>query len=322
MIGVSATRSDSRYLFPARPSRLRTMDATPPLPSAENERIAHWLRQMAELLHAQQANPFRVGAYRRAAETVERLPDSLGEVLAREGREGLDALPGIGRGIAAAIAEILQTGRWAQLDRLRGSLDPAALFQTVPGVGPELAERIHEALGVETLEALEVASHDGRLDAVPGVGPRRAAAIRATLAEMLGRSGLRRREARDDAAQEGVEPPVGTLLDVDREYREKAAGGVLPMIAPRRFNPEGNAWLPVLHAHRGAWHVTALYSNTARAHELGRTHDWVVLYFHDDDHVERQRTVVTETRGGLQGRRVVRGREDECRAWYDAGEPA
>ena len=295
------------------------MGSKPPLPLAENERIAQWLRQMAELLHAQQANPFKVGAYRRAADTVERLPVGVRDVLAQHGREGLDALPGIGRGIAAAIAEILQTGRWVQLGRLRGSLEPAALFQTVPGVGPELAERIHDALGVETLEALEVASHDGRLDAVPGVGPRRAAAIRAALAEILGRSGLVRRTLPDDAASAGAEPPAALLLDVDREYRDKAQAGALPTIAPRRFNPGGEAWLPVLHTHREPWHFTALFSNTARAHELGRTRDWVVLYFHDDDHVERQRTVVTETRGSLQGRRVVRGREAECRAWYGAG---
>jgi hypothetical protein len=289
------------------------------LPLAENERIAQWLRQMAELLHAQQANPFRVGAYRRAADTVERLQVNVRDVLADRGREGLDELPGIGRGIASVIAEILQTGRWAQLDRLRGSLEPAALFQTVPGVGPELAERIHDALGVETLEALEVASHDGRLDSVPGVGPRRAAAIRAELAEILGRSGLVRRTIPSDAAHGGPEPAAAVFLDVDREYRDKSQAGALPTIAPRRFNPGGEAWLPVLHAHREPWHFTALFSNTARAHELGRTRDWVVIYFHDDDHVERQRTVVTETRGPLQGRRVVRGREAECRAWYEAG---
>jgi hypothetical protein len=44
--------------------------------------------------------------------------------------------------------------------------------------------------------------------------------------------------------------------------------------------------------------------------------DWVVIYFYDGDHVERQRTVVTETRGSLVGRRVVRGREEECREYY------
>lgn len=62
---------------------------------------------------------------------------------------------------------------------------------------------------------------------------------------------------------------------------------------------------------------TALFSDTARAHELGRTQDWVVLCFYDDDHAERQCTVVTESRGALTGRRVVRGREHECRAHYD-----
>jgi hypothetical protein len=117
-------------------------------------------------------------------------------------------------------------------------------------------------------------------------------------------------------AVEDVEPSVELLLDVDREYREKAESGGLPTIAPRRFNPEGRAWLPVLHTSRDEWHFTALFSNTARAHELKRTLDWVVLYFYDHQHVEKQRTVVTESRGPLAGRRVVRGREAECRAHY------
>jgi hypothetical protein len=67
-----------------------------------------------------------------------------------------------------------------------------------------------------------------------------------------------------------------------------------------------------LHTSRDGWHLTALYSNTARAHELARTRDWVVIYFHQDDHVEGQRTVVTETHGAQRGLRVVRGREAEC----------
>jgi hypothetical protein len=116
---------------------------------------------------------------------------------------------------------------------------------------------------------------------------------------------------------EGDEPPLEAVLDVDREYRTKAQAGQLPRITPRRFNPQGKAWLPVLHVRRGSWHFTALYSNTARAHELGREHDWVVMYFYDGDHNERQCTVVTETRGPLVGRRVVRGRERECRDWYE-----
>jgi putative hydrolase len=49
---------------------------------------------------------------------------------------------------------------------------------------------------------------------------------------------------------------------------------------------------------------------------VGRTRDWVVLYFYDEHHREGQHTVVTETRGPLIGNRVVRGREPECQAYY------
>jgi DNA polymerase (family X) len=278
----------------------------------DSGQIAARLRQAAEILKTQGANPFRVAAYRKAAQTVEQHRVDLRDVFLNKGRRGLAELPAIGVGLAAAIAEMLETGRWAQLDRLRGSLDPASLFCTVPGIGPELAERIHETLEVETLEALEVACHDGRLEHVPGMGKRRVAMVRAAVAEFLGRARpLGQRETGDN------EPPIGILLDVDREYRERVAAHDLPMIAPRRFNPEGNAWLPILHTRRGNWHFTALFSNTATAHELGRTRDWVVLYFDSDHHGERQRTVVTEQKGPFAGRRVVRGREPDCLAHYN-----
>lgn len=114
-------------------------------------------------------------------------------------------------------------------------------------------------------------------------------------------------------------PDVGLLLDVDREYRDKARAGLLPKIAPRRLNPEREAWLPVLHTRFGPWHFTALFSNTERAHEMHRTRDWVVIFFSDGDpDDEAQVTVVTEYRGSLEGKRVVRGREPECARHYEA----
>ncbi len=76
------------------------------------------------------------------------------------------------------------------------------------------------------------------------------------------------------------------------------------------------AWLPVLHVDRDGWSLTALFSNTALAHELGRTRNWVVIYFGREGGPEHQRTVVTETRGPLEGWRVVRGREAACREHY------
>jgi hypothetical protein len=279
-----------------------------------NGLVADRLREAADLLEQQNANPFRVRAYRSAADTVAGLAEDIEQIAGRAGMDGLVALPQVGKGIAAAILEILHTGRWSQIDRLRGVLDPQQLFETVPGVGPELARRIHDHLHVDTLEALETAAHDGRLESVPGVGKRRAAAIRAALAMMLARRRLPQRHP-----DEG--PPVQQLLSVDAEYRRKAQARELPTIAPRRFNPDQKSWLPILHSVREPWHYTALFSNTARAHELNRTRDWVVIYFYDDHQREGQRTVVTETRGPLAGRRVVRGLEVQCRSYYDAASP-
>ena len=282
------------------------------MPTPLNQQIAMKLAQAADLLEQQGANPFRVSAYRRASETVSRLEQDIGELTETGGSAGLIALPNIGKGIASAIQELVTTGKWAQLERLRGTLDPVHLFQTVPGIGPKMAEQIHEALHIDTLEALETAAWDGRLETVRGVGERRIAGIRNSLATLLGRARRRPRIQGSDG------PGVKTLVEVDREYRLQAEQGKLPLIAPRRFNPEGRAWLPVLHTDRDGWHFTVMYSNTARAHELKRTHDWVVVYFYDDHHQEGQNTLVTESRGPLTGLRVVRGRELECREYYRA----
>lgn len=279
----------------------------------ENLRIADRLREASRLLHAQGASPYRVNAYRDASDSLARLPRDVRAIFDAEGVRGLDGIPRVGLGIASAIAEMLVSRRWSQLERLRGTADPEKVFQSVPGLGPELARRIHDRLHVDSLEGLEAAAHDGRLESVPGVGARRAAGWRAALGEMLGRV---RRGGSLERREDVEEPDVAVLLDVDREYREHAAAGALRTIAPKRFNPEGAAWLPVLHTQRGPWHFTALYSNTALAHKLERVRDWVVVYFYDGDHVERQHTVVTEPRGELAGKRVVRGRELECREHY------
>lgn len=271
-----------------------------------NQRAAAIFRDCAALLRQQKANPFRVNAYLRAAGTLETLAADVGEILSDDGLAGVTRLPGIGTGLGAAIEEIARTGRLTRLDRLRGESSPETLFRSLPGVGPVLARGIHDTLHVDTLEALEIAAHDGSLAAVPGVGDRRVAAIRAGLAAQLGRTGRAVRRT-------GPRPGVDLLLGVDAEYRKRAAAGTLPRIAPKRFNPEARAWLPILHTDRDVWHFTAIYSNTARAHELGRTNDWVVVYYYDGDHEEGQCTIVTETHGPLAGSRVVRGRESECR---------
>jgi DNA polymerase (family X) len=131
---------------------------------------------------------------------------------------------------------------------------------------------------------------------------------------MLGQSSKRRlREAAGPQDQE--RPSVALLLELDEEYRHKAERDQLRKIAPKRFNPRGEAWLPVLNVRRQGWSFTALYSNTATAHRLDKTHDWVVIYYETAGQ-QRQGTVVTAERGKLAGKRVVRGRERECREYY------
>lgn len=267
---------------------------------------------MADILETQDANPFRISAYRRAADTVAGYDTDIGLVLEREGSDGLIAIPSIGRGIASAIREILTTGSWPQLERLRGAQNPARLFQVVPGIGEVLAQRIHDTLHIDTLEALEAAACDGRLAQVEGIGERRLAAIAPALAQIL-----RRRRQREHPPSDVV--PISQLLELDARYRREVSAGTLPLIAPKRFNPEAQAWLPILHTSGGEWHFTVMFSNTALAHKLGRNYDWVVIYYYDADHREGQYTLLTETRGDLLGKRVVRGREAECRDHYTRG---
>ncbi len=81
-------------------------------------------------------------------------------------------------------------------------------------------------------------------------------------------------------------------------------------VAFKFFNPTGEAWLPVLNTRRDGRYYTALFSNTPRAHELGRTNDWVVIYY-DSPEGGGQVTVVTARSGPIVGGRVVRGRERE-----------
>ena len=289
-------------------------------PHPLNRSIASRLDEVARLLEEQGANAFRVAAYRNGADTLRRLDRPIGEIFAAAGLEGLEALPSIGPRLARAIRDLLLTGRLPMLERLRGESDPVALLGTVPGIGTVLAERLWHELGIESLEGLEAAAYDGRLRDVAGIGDKRLAGIRDSLATRLGR-------VRKGPPPVGTgEPPVAELLDVDREYRRGARTGTLRRIAPRRFNPRHQAWLPILHTRRGEHEYTALFSNTARAHQLDRTHDWVVVYCDgsagNGSAAERQYTVVTAHGGPLAGRRVVRGREPECARAYAAANDA
>lgn len=271
-----------------------------------NTRIATVFEQVASLLEQQEASAHRVRAWRDGAQAIREHPREMSDVFRDHGRVGLEAVPHIGPGLANALIELIRAGHCGALDRLRG--DGSKVLERVPGMGPALAKRVHDALGVETLEDLEAVAHDGRLARVPGFGARRIAAIRDVLATRLARP--------RPTDQSRAQPDVALLLAIDHEYRRAAAAGELRKIAPRRFNPQREAWLPILHVERDGWTFTALFSNTPLAHDLGRTHDWVILYYHQPHEPDAQATVVSEWRGVLRGQRVVRGRERECVDYY------
>jgi DNA uptake protein ComE-like DNA-binding protein len=289
-----------------------------------NEDIADVLNRIADLLEAQDANRFRVNAYRRAAQVISDLNQAAAAMAVSGDGEKLEDLPDIGKSIAGAVREYVDTGRSGLLERLEGQISPEDLFTTVPGIGEELAHRIHVELEIDTLEELELAAHDRRLEKVSGIGHRRARAIRDSVGTILTRASRRRvkRIRQFDQAAESAgavpstaRPSVAVILEVDEKYRHRASGGKLKTITPRRLNPEGKSWLPIMHIEKEGWHFTALYSNTARAHDLNKTLDWVVIYFERDGD-EDQCTVVTEHIGPLKGRRVVRGREKESFSFY------
>lgn len=275
---------------------------------SENHFVADKLDDVADLLDKQNASLFRVRAYRDAASYLRGLSHPVRLDYERGGKRGLDELPTIGQSIAATIAEIFDTGRSSLLDRLRGAADPEKVLQTVPMIGPALAHQIHDQLGIETLEALEAAAHDGRLANIKGFGPRRVEGLRHSLSDML----ARRRPRHVSADQQ--RPPVAEILAVDQIYRSTL--DQLPTIKPRRFNPSGETQLPILHTERDGWQFTALFSNSPAAHRFGKNRDWVVIYFERTDQPEGQVTVVTEQKGTLEGKRVIRGQEVACKSHY------
>lgn len=168
-------------------------------------------------------------------------------------------------------------------------------LQGIPGVGEKLAGLIEEYVKFGTVELLESLKKEVTAEDLMKVSAKKkhppAQGKKATL-------------------------PVTLILEMDAEYREKAGAGKLKRIAPKLLNPEKKAWLPLLAAEREGWKFTIMFSNTETAHKLGKTDDWVVVYY-EKGKGENQCTVVTEHRGELKGKRVVRGRETECKKHYE-----
>jgi DNA polymerase (family 10) len=127
--------------------------------SMKKHEVAAIFRSMASLLEMNGENPYRVRAYRKAAQVIHDLTEDIEDVAARE---GLKDLPGIGRDLAAKIQEMIQTGTLALYEQMKKDIPPVLLsFLSLPGLQPRTAHYLYERLGVKTLEDLErmVCSH-------------------------------------------------------------------------------------------------------------------------------------------------------------------
>jgi DNA polymerase/3'-5' exonuclease PolX len=158
-----------------------------------NEEVADVLDRMGELLVQNgEPNPYRVQAYVQAARMVRAHDAPLASLYAEGGKDALMDLPGIGPSLAEHVARYVETGRIGLKDRLEAATDPAELFESVPGVGPALAQQLVGDLGLRTLAALERACYDGRVEALPGMGPRKTEGLRLQLNALIGRESRRR----------------------------------------------------------------------------------------------------------------------------------
>lgn len=132
-----------------------------------NLEIARIFNAIADMLEIKGDNPFRVRAYRRAAENIEGLAEDVAILVERE---SLEQIPGIGKDLAAKIHEFVTTGTLREYDKLKGEVPPGVVeLLHIPGVGPKTAKLLYDEKGIDSTEKLEAAARAGELRGLPGI---------------------------------------------------------------------------------------------------------------------------------------------------------
>lgn len=130
--------------------------------------IARVLKEIATLLEIAGANEFEIMAYRNGADTVDEWPGDLNEAV---DNETLTDLPGIGKGLARVITELVKTGESSDHKELKGQFPPGLpAVLKVPGLGPKKIKALFEQLNIGSLEDLQSAASEGRISALKGFG--------------------------------------------------------------------------------------------------------------------------------------------------------
>jgi len=150
-----------------------------------NQKVADELYQIGEIL-AIKGDRFRSRAYNMAAQRVTALTE---DIVSIADRGELEEIPGVGESIAMVIQEIIETGQSIVLEQLRDSL-PKGVLQIieVEGIGPKIAMRLNEELGITNLEELEQAAKDQKIRELKGFGAKKEKNILTAISEYRSRS--------------------------------------------------------------------------------------------------------------------------------------
>jgi DNA polymerase (family 10) len=133
----------------------------------KNGEVAALFNEIGDFLEIKGENPFRVRAYRRAAQAVEGLPEDIAGVA---GRGGLLDIPGIGKDLAAKVQEFLDRGAIEYLSELRKEIPSGVIdLMGIHGVGPKTAKLLYEQIGVNSVEKLEELAKAHKLAGLPGI---------------------------------------------------------------------------------------------------------------------------------------------------------
>lgn len=184
-----------------------------------NSEIATIFDHIADLLEIEDANRFRVRAYRNAANTVRDQSRAVANMV--EEGEDLSDLPDIGDDLAEKIAEIVRTGHLAMLDDLSEDIPDAIVEATrIPGIGPKRARTLFRELDLTSVDDLQKAGEDGRIAELEGFGEKTQEKI---LSE-LEKGDLTEHRFRRDVAEDFAEPLLAWVRDIDGVKKAEIAG--------------------------------------------------------------------------------------------------
>jgi DNA polymerase (family 10) len=187
--------------------------------AVKNRDVARLFTRYATLLEIEDANPFRVRAYRNAARIVEELPRNVGDMI-RQG-EDLSQLSGIGKDLAAKIREIVETGRLAKFEEA-SKRTPGELVDltALPGLGAKRVRLLHDELRINTLGDLEKAARAGKVRQLAGFGPKTEERILKAIEQKLGTE----RRVKWSEAEEVARPLIRYLSAIDGVSQAVVAG--------------------------------------------------------------------------------------------------